>query len=512
MVATPPQPTSVEIRPNVGMLALLSSMNYKPWYALSEFVDNAVASFLASQGALQAAHGQTCVTVDIRLDRSAGVIEVIDDAAGIAAADIARAFRPAEPPPDRTGLAQFGIGMKSAACWFSDRFTVSTTALGEPTRRAVEFDVPAIVRQQQETLPVVDVPAQPDVHGTVVRLESLHRPVPTGKTLGKVRKYLASIYRHYLRSGQLILIVGEEPLEAPEVDVLTAPRWDRARSSTAETWRKEVEIEPAPGCIVRGWLALRARGSTSESGLALIHRGKVVVGAGAGAGEADDLYRPPEIFGASTSFVFQRLVGELDVSALRVSYSKDAILWDGAELVFLERLREAADAEPMPLLRMGRLFRATERGVHIERQLTTALDATVEAAARYVSPAISDPVESQAAAPPREEVSRALRLSAPSDHGEVVLSVVLRDGSTWLRVLDKDGASVIELDREHPFMQAFAHLPHQQIEPILRLALAFGLAEIEARMSGVSDASAVRVHLNRILRGPLARTTVEAPT
>src|SRR4051794_2291027 len=40
--------TTVTIRPGVGVLGLLASMNYKPWYALSEFVDNAVASRVAN--------------------------------------------------------------------------------------------------------------------------------------------------------------------------------------------------------------------------------------------------------------------------------------------------------------------------------------------------------------------------------------------------------------------------------------------------------------------------------
>ena len=129
---------AVEIRPGVGMLALLSSMNYKPWYALSEFVDNALASFLANAADLALPpHQQSAVTVTIRFERDPGRIEIVDDAAGIAAADVARAFRPAQLLPDVTGLAQFGIGMKSASCWYAKRFSVSSTALGEPVERTV---------------------------------------------------------------------------------------------------------------------------------------------------------------------------------------------------------------------------------------------------------------------------------------------------------------------------------------------------------------------------------------
>lgn len=507
MIESPAELTRVEIRPNVGMLALLSSMNYKPWYALSELVDNALASFLGARDLL-AEHGQGCVTVDIRIDRAAGTIEVVDDAAGIAGDAVARAFRPAEPPPDRSGLGQFGIGMKSAACWFADEFEVTSTAIGEPVRRTVAFDVPAIVRRQLETLPLAERHAEPHEHGTIVRLTRLHRQPPTGRTLGKIRKYLASIYRSFLRSGELVLTIGGERLAAPEATILDAPRWDRS-AAPSQMWRKDVEVELADGVRVHGWLGLRARGSTSESGLALMHRGKVVVGAGGGAGGTEDLYRPVELFGASTSFVFQRLVGELDVSALPVTSSKDGIIWDGHEADLLMTLREVADEEPLPLLRMARLFRATERGPDVDRSLESALAATARAAAAYLAapaPAAPEPAPSVL---PREEVSRTLTWSIPSASAEVTLSVVLRDGSSWLRVWDRDDSYVIEVDREHPFMQAFAHLPNQQIEPVLRLAAALGLAEIEARIGGAPQPSAVRMQLNRILRGPLSRVTIE---
>ena len=35
----------VDIRPGVSVLAVLRHLNYRPWFALSEFVDNAVQSF-----------------------------------------------------------------------------------------------------------------------------------------------------------------------------------------------------------------------------------------------------------------------------------------------------------------------------------------------------------------------------------------------------------------------------------------------------------------------------------
>ena len=37
--------TTVNIRPDVGILSVLRHLNYRPWYAMAEFVDNAFESY-----------------------------------------------------------------------------------------------------------------------------------------------------------------------------------------------------------------------------------------------------------------------------------------------------------------------------------------------------------------------------------------------------------------------------------------------------------------------------------
>lgn len=502
---------SVEIRPGVGVLALLSAMNYKPWYALSELVDNALASFLAHRERLAASpFEQDRVTVKIELDPGLGQIVVSDDAGGIAAADVSRAFRPAEPPPDTSGLAQFGIGMKSAACWYSNSFAVTSSALGEAVRRTVTFDVPAIVDKQVERLPIAVEPAAADEHGTTLTLTELHHPVPSRKTLWKIRRYLASIYREFLREGLLVLEVGGESVSYEEPETLVAPRWDADEGAPAQRWRKSIEVELPSGRRVRGWAALRAKGSTSDAGFALLFRGKVVVGAGGPAGDVDGLFRPAEIFGSPNTFVSQRLFGELDVSALQVAHSKDAIIWDGEEEVFLERLKEALEDDDLPLLKMATEHRATERGAGVAKELKRAVESTVDAVAGSGGGG-EDPPEEDGGdeAPPEESVGREFSLPLLESAVDVSFSVVVGSGRSWVRVLKAGDGYAIEVDRSHPFMQSFAHLPGQEVEPVLRLAVALGIAEIEARHAGAKNAGGLRARLNQLLRGPLGRTRIE---
>src|SRR5690348_17282872 len=75
----------VDIRPGVSVLAVLRHLNYRPWFALGEFVDNAVESFTKHHVALEKADGKAVkLIVDIDVDASAPPrISIRDNAAGI---------------------------------------------------------------------------------------------------------------------------------------------------------------------------------------------------------------------------------------------------------------------------------------------------------------------------------------------------------------------------------------------------------------------------------------------
>ena len=194
----------VDIRPGVSVLAVLRHLNYRPWYALSEFVDNAVQSFIEHRPTLQKIQGDgRRLRVDIDIDTASPPrISIRDNAAGIFESEYDRAFRPAAIPPDRTGLAEFGMGMKSAACWFAPRWAVRTSALGEPVARSVHFDIENIVNDDIEELTIQESEEAPDRHYTEIVLEDVFH-VPVGRTVSKLKEHLTDIYRAFMRDGIL---------------------------------------------------------------------------------------------------------------------------------------------------------------------------------------------------------------------------------------------------------------------------------------------------------------------
>lgn len=488
-------------------------MKYKAWYALGELVDNAIQSYRANRAALHQAYPDYRLRVEIEIHDDSIVVR--DNAAGIRAVDIPRAFAPAQPPPDSSGLSQFGIGMKSAACWYARRFTVETSALNEDTERTVEINIPLILETRSDVVAVRVKVASVLSHGTTVTLRDLNQPAPTGRTLGKIRSYLGSIYRSFLLTGEVELVVHNQQLKYREPAVLTAPRWD-SPNGPAEVWRKEVEVLLGSGRRITGWVGIREKGSTTEAGLALLYRGKVVVGAGSMAQDADGSFRPSNIFGRSNSFAYQRIFGELDVSELGVAYSKDDVIWGGDEESFLTSLKDALDAEPLPLVRMANGYRKSDHNqdVDIEAEIQRAVNATASAAAQTLAEPSSRDDEFPPPKPIRSEddekpdkppISAAVPI--PSSLGVSARFEVVNEpfDTKLIRIMKDDDVDVIKVNRSAPFMRSFANLPDGDIEPILRLCLAIALAEIQARGTPSGRVSMLRSALNKLLEGPLAQ-------
>jgi Histidine kinase-, DNA gyrase B-, and HSP90-like ATPase len=194
----------VDIRSGVSVLAVLRHLNYRPWFALGEFVDNAVESFSKHREALEKIEGKAFkLRVDVDINTTAPArISIRDNAAGISEREYARAFRPAALPPDRSGLAEFGMGMKSAACWFAPRWSVRTCAIGESVSRTIHFDIENIINDDIEELEIREKAEKPTSHYTEVILEDIFH-VPVGRTVAKLKEHLTDIYRGFIRDGLL---------------------------------------------------------------------------------------------------------------------------------------------------------------------------------------------------------------------------------------------------------------------------------------------------------------------
>lgn len=503
----------VSIRPGVSVLSVLRHLKYQPWFALAEFVDNSVESYLECRLELQRLHGRNFkLEVSIEIDpQDKGRIVVRDNAGGIREADFPRAFRPAEIPPDRSGLSEFGMGMKSAACWFAPNWTVRTSALGEAMVKVVAFDIDRIVNDQIEELAVEVRAGKPETHFTEITLWNLHN-CPTGRSLAKIKEHLADIYRVFLRDNVLTLKVKGEAVQYKEPSILIAPQYDEnnAPAGRNREWKKQIAFDFGNGLEVKGFAALRDPGSTSHAGFSLFRRNRLIVGS------ADEKYRPQIVFGHSNDYVFQRLFGELHLRGFSVTHTKDGFRWDENEQPFLEVLKEKLNAKDMPLLDQARNYRARRSKKEIRQVSEWVIDRTARAIERKVEPVLGDLASQPVAVPvPRSlaQASIASKRVIDIDFEERRWRIVveLSDDAAvgdWLEISEdltkrepSGGRELvgIRISVVHPFMDRFAALERDRLEPLVRFGAALALSEKLARDSGVRYASAIRTRVNKLL-------------
>jgi len=313
----------LDITPTVGMLALLKNLDYNEWYALGEFVDNAIQSYRQNKKVLKKL--DPLFKLKIKIDISSSEIHIKDNAAGIGHDRYAAAFETGRPPPDTDGLSEFGIGMKIAACWFADRWKVHTKAIGETAWRLVEFDIMKIRDNNIKTLEVTLSAAKLNAHYTHVTLSKLNHK-PKINTVKKIKEYLGAMYRHLVNSNEIDIIVDNKSLryEMPTIRTSTYYKdWEDGlvKKPKKYKWYKELNFvfDDMP---MKGFVAMRETGRVKQAGFALFRRGRLILGT------EENPFKPAEIFGQGNDRRFQVIFGELHMDDMPVAFSKNGFRWD----------------------------------------------------------------------------------------------------------------------------------------------------------------------------------------
>lgn len=322
---------SLQLSLGLDVIRSYKRLAYTPWHALAELVDNSTQSYFNNETTLREAYQSEGegLAVDIVYDRQNGSLRVTDNAMGMSLDELERALRVGLPPVNPSGRSQYGMGLKTAACWYGDRWTVRTKKFGETVERMVTVDVEAVAAGQA-VLPHQELQGRnPDLHFTVVEISCLHRKMQ-GRTLGKIKDFLRSMYRQDICQGILTL--------RWQGDVLT---WDDSDTRFAQTpdgtrYKKGFDFQ-VDGKRVYGWVGVLDRGSRALAGFSVLRAGRVVRG-------WPDSWRPESLYGqvqGSNDLVNQRLQGEINLDGFPVSHTKDDILWFGdQEQAVEERLAE----------------------------------------------------------------------------------------------------------------------------------------------------------------------------
>jgi hypothetical protein len=302
---------------------------YKVWYALAEFVDNSTQAYFNNRTALDKIYHETDTKLAVEIttgeDEDGPFIRIKDNSIGMSETELAHAVVIGRPPANTKGRSKYGLGLKTGACWFGDFWTVETKKLGDRTAHKITVNVPRVAKNHL-TLPHEKSPAGEGEHYTIIEIRKLHRQI-TGRTVGKVKDYLRSLYRVDISEGRLMLKWNGKPL-AWDADI--NKRLYRRQDGRIAKKKFRFRIGKKR---VSGWAGVLAKGTRKEAGFSVIQANRVITG-------WPDSYRPETLYGSqeggSNDLVNQRLLGELFLQGFEVSHTKDQVLFDGSDQEVLE--------------------------------------------------------------------------------------------------------------------------------------------------------------------------------
>ena len=305
----------------LDVLRSYKRLPYTAWHALAEFVDNSTQSYFNNRDELDAAFAKegSRLEVGIIYERDgSGLIRVSDNAMGMNYEELTRALHIGLPPDDPTGRSRYGLGMKMAACWFGEYWSIVTKKLGETTEYSVLIDVEKAAGGDDD-LQVTQVDdLDPGLHYTRIEITDLnHRP--HGRSTGKLKSFLAGMYRLDIERGTMQLSWQNTPLE-------WVSDWVFMKDSLGNEYRQSFEF-PVEGKRVWGWFGVLDAGGRPKAGFAIVHNDRMVR-------TWPDAWHPESLYGqvaGSNDLINQRLVGEIHLDEFDIGHTKDDIHWQDEE-------------------------------------------------------------------------------------------------------------------------------------------------------------------------------------
>lgn len=322
----------INIRPASSVYGTYRRLSYTPWFAIAEFIDNSTQSYYNHKSELLNTEGFKKLIINIRYDSNENVLEITDNAYGMDFDDFQRAIILDKPPLDRSGRNEFGMGLKTAACWFGDLWSVETSRLGIDKIYCATMDIKKFEETHQETIVPICKNTNPEMHYTKITIKDLNQK-PQRRAVAKIKATLEKIYRSDLRTGEIDIIWNGEHLEYTEPDI-------REINGVKEIKNIDFEVVCPFGNKYRvyGWVGILKNGSYFNSGFSLLRRGRVIVG-------TQENYKPDAIFGSSGGdYRKLYLFGELNLDNFPATQAKDNFVWDnGLEDNFIDALDKITD-------------------------------------------------------------------------------------------------------------------------------------------------------------------------
>lgn len=495
-----------DIRPAASILNVFSRLNYHAHYAIAEFVDNSTQSFWLHEKELERSEPNYQMTVTVDYDADAKTLQIYDNAYGMELERFLDAITLDAKNPDQVNSRnEFGMGLKTAASWFGNVWQVSSTALGSGKRYTAIVDIPRLKETGANNVNIKVEPAQPEDHGTTIFISQVTKGMG-GRTIGKIRSLLSSMYRRDLESGKISISIQDQKLAFERYPILQFrnQKWVKPLDFTVEFEGKQYRT--------KGFVGIMSPGSFKKSGFALFRRNRVIIG-----GE-DRNYKPTEIFGQVQSEISLSLFGELDMDDYPVNQAKDGFIWDDGledELILTLKANIFDFIEIAKLTKKARAQEerfSEEASRRVQNEVSEAFKKAFQKGNHESSSSENDIVNKFKEAQRLAELSMPDTLIGGSRLYEIPISDITRrvievswsiaNNSNWFDVIDMGVKFSVIINVNHPFFKPYSNDEGFQIV-LEKFVIAFIVAETQARSVSSKDgyilASAIRGKMNQIL-------------
>lgn len=318
---------TIDARPHPKLYETLKSDRREHWEVLTEFIDNAIQSFIDNKSELQKKHPGKILQINIEVNSGPRrSIVISDNAGGIPRDELERASRLGAAPKDSSGLNQYGMGMKRSAFWYCKCWTIETRLLGEKRLHRIEFDMDQIKKDGKVVVHAKE--DHPVRHGTTITLTEFHPDLdrfPSKQKLPSIRTKLSEIYRQFLCSGDVSIKLGGQALRFEYPDILQAPR---VGENEPKKWRKDINIDLGRGDSINGFVAILEAADEQHAGFSMFHRRRLIYSPKDPKNRKVQPFKffPELIFSPQYPKRLRRLTGDLEIKGAEVTTNKSEYL------------------------------------------------------------------------------------------------------------------------------------------------------------------------------------------
>lgn len=509
----------LNIRPEASILNVFSRLSYKVWYAIAEFVDNSTQSYISHMDELMEDDTFEKLVVSVKYDSSENTLTITDNAYGMEINKFKDAILLDSRNAEQRGRNEFGMGLKTAASWFGNIWSVTSTQYGSQNQYSAIVDIPRLKSEGLNSITIQRTLVDENLHGTTIMIRDVTKKITGSRTIAKIRTLLSSMYRRDINNRNIEIWFNDEPISFNEYPVL--------KNFRGKEWKKPLDFNVEfdnKVYNVTGFVAIMNPGSFPNAGFALFRQDRVVIGG------SDLNYKPSRIFGQAQSQVSLKLFGELNMDQFPVNQAKDGFIWDdGLEDAFIDSLKSNIQ-EYIDIADLSKKVRDSEE--QFSEQKSEELREEIEAAVSGMTRNEEDEEVENSHIEEAEEEKSNIILSDEQEYIETVLNVVIPEEivgtkrryviplnlisslvinvqwavgkrNYWIDYSENEEKEIdVLINIDHPFFMPYAK--DSEFQRVLeKFVLAFIVAEQQAKLTsdkqGYIVASTIKNNMNRYL-------------